>query len=196
MPSANLNRLTVSPDSIKSSAASGQSSPATRKAASKKSARGMLPLTGRARARLFAIQALYQVQIGGQLVADADSFTRGLDGFHKCDLSHYSRVVYGCVAEQTALDEQLQPMADRPLNQISPIEHAILRMGCYEFIHCVDIPWRVVINEYIDLAKSFGGTDGHKYINGVLHRLAPLLRGPEWSKQTKAPSQAVIGAAS
>jgi N utilization substance protein B len=155
-------------------------------------------LTGRARARLFAIQALYQVQIGGQLVADADAFTRGLDGFHKCDLSHYTRVVYGCVAEQTALDEQLQPMADRPLNQLSPIEHAILRMGCYEFIYCVDIPWRVVINEYIDLAKSFGGTDGHKYVNGVLHRLVPYLRQLEWSKKTtassasSAPSQAVI----
>ena len=63
--------------------------------------------------------------------------------------------------------------------EISPVEHAILWIGAYEFTHCLDVPYRVVINECIELAKAFGGTDGHKYVNGVLHKMAPSLRAAE-----------------
>jgi N utilization substance protein B len=70
-------------------------------------------------------------------------------------------------------------LLDRPLAEISPIERAVLWIGCYEFMHCLDVPWRVVINECVELAKEFGGTDGHKYVNGVLNRLAPRLRAAE-----------------
>jgi len=65
------------------------------------------------------------------------------------------------------------------MEEISPIEHACMWIGVYEFQHCLDVPWRVVINESIELAKEFGGTDGHKYVNGVLHALAPTLRPTE-----------------
>jgi N utilization substance protein B len=73
------------------------------------------------------------------------------------------------------------PLLDRKLEELSPIEHAILWIGAYEFQHCMDVPWRVVLNECIELAKEFGGTDGHKYVNGVLNKLAPRLREAEVS---------------
>ena len=70
-------------------------------------------------------------------------------------------------------------LVDRPLSEISPIEHAIMWIGAYELQHCMDVPWRVVLNECIELAKEFGGTDGHKYVNAVLNGLAPSLRATE-----------------
>ena len=73
----------------------------------------------------------------------------------------------------------IQPLLDRPMAEISPIEHATMWMGAYEFQQCLDVPWRVVLNEYIELAKRFGGTDGHKYVNAVLNGLAPQLRATE-----------------
>jgi len=82
------------------------------------------------------------------------------------------------VAEAAELDAAITPLLDRPLAEISPIERGVLWIGAYEFRHCVDVPWRVVINECIELAKSFGGTDGHKYVNGVLNQLAPQWRAP------------------
>ena len=136
-------------------------------------------LTGRSRAREFALQALYQFLVGRNETADIDVFTRDLTGFHKADAAHYDALLHGCVDEAKALDELITPLLDRKLAEISPIEHAIMWMGAYEFQHCLDVPWRVVLNEYIELAKSFGGTDGHKYVNGVLNGLAPQLRAAE-----------------
>ena len=76
-------------------------------------------------------------------------------------------------------DALIVPLLDRPLTEISPIEHATMWIGAYEFKYCLDVPWRVVINECIELAKEFGGTDGHKYVNGVLNGLASTLRERE-----------------
>ena len=87
--------------------------------------------------------------------------------------------MHGCVAQGTELDALIAPLLDRPMGEISPIEHAVLWIGVYEMQHCPDVPWRVVINECVELAKEFGGTDGHKYVNGVLNALAPRLRSPE-----------------
>jgi N utilization substance protein B len=91
----------------------------------------------------------------------------------------HSRVIYGCAREASKLDDQLARYLDRGWNEISPIEHAVMRIGTYEYLYCKDVPWRVVLNECIELAKSFGGTDGHKYVNGVLHQLAGELRPGE-----------------
>ena len=135
--------------------------------------------SGRTRAREFALQALYQHLVGRNDAAAIDAFTRDLTGFHKADSAHYDALLHGCIAEGAALDEAITPLLDRSLAEISPIEHAILWIGAYEFSHCVDVPWRVVINECIELAKSFGGTDGHKYVNGVLNQLAVQLRAEE-----------------
>jgi N utilization substance protein B len=77
------------------------------------------------------------------------------------------------------LDALIAPNLDRKFAEISPIEHAIMWIGVYEMQHCLDVPWRVVLNECIELAKDFGGTDGHKYVNAVLGCLAPELRSAE-----------------
>ena len=133
----------------------------------------------RSRAREFALQALYQHLVGGQEADAIDQFTRGLSGFHKADSVHYDALLHGCIKEAEALDALIVPLLDRKLGEISPIERGIMWIGAYEFLHAHDVPWRVVLNECIELAKEFGGTDGHKYVNGVLNGLAQQLRGPE-----------------
>lgn len=142
----------------------------TRKAASK---------SNRSRAREFALQALYQHIVGRNDAAAIDSFTRDLAGFHKADAAHYSAVLHGCINTADDLDALITPLLDRKLGEISPIERASMWIGVYEFMHCMDVPWRVVLNECIELAKEFGGTDGHKYVNAVLNGLAPRLRANE-----------------
>ena len=135
--------------------------------------------SGRSRAREFALQALYQHLVGRNETSAIDAFTRDLSGFNKADAAHYDALLHGCVAEAETLDRLITPLLDRKLAELSPIEHAVMWMGAYELQHCLDVPWRVVLNEYIELAKSFGGTDGHKYVNGVLGGLAPTLRAAE-----------------
>ena len=134
---------------------------------------------GRSRAREFALQALYQHLVGGNDAAAIDAFTRDLTGFHKADSAHYDALLHGCIENAAALDALITPLLDRKLAEISPIEHATMWIGVYEFQHCLDVPWRVVLNECIELAKEFGGTDGHKYVNGVLNGLAPQMRAAE-----------------
>ena len=135
--------------------------------------------SGRTRAREFALQALYQHLVGRNEASDIDLFTRDLSGFHKADSAHYDALLHGSIAQSAELDALILPMLDRPMAEVSPIEHAVLWIGAYELQHCLDVPLRVVINECIELAKSFGGTDGHKYVNGVLHKLGQKLRAAE-----------------
>ena len=117
--------------------------------------------------------------MGGNAVADIDLFTRDLAGFSKADAVHFDALLQGCVAQASQLDALIVPLLDRPMSEISPIEHAVMWIGAYEFSHCPDVPWRVVLNECIELAKEFGGTDGYKYVNAVLNGMAPLLRALE-----------------
>jgi len=148
----------------------GLTSTGVRKAASKSS---------RSRAREFALQAIYQSLVGRNAVADIDAFTRDLVGFGKADSVHFDALLRGCVEESAALDALILPLLDRKLEEISPVERGVMWIGAYEFKHCLDVPWRVVLNECIELAKEFGGTDGHKYVNAVLNGLAPVLRAAE-----------------
>ncbi len=135
--------------------------------------------SGRTRAREFALQALYQHLVGGNDAHAIDAFTRDLAGFHKADSVHYDALLHGCIANAAEMDLLITPLLDRKMAEISPIEHATMWIGVYEFQHCLDVPWRVVLNECIELAKEFGGTDGHKYVNAVLNGLAPQLRAVE-----------------
>ena len=135
--------------------------------------------SSRTRAREFALQALYQHLVGRNEADSIDAFTRDLVGFHKADSAHYDALLRGCISDAAALDAVITPLLDRPMKEISPVEHAVLWIGEYEFKNCLDVPYRVVINECIELAKAFGGTDGHKYVNGVLHKMAPSLRAAE-----------------
>ena len=149
---------------------SGRTAAGARKASAK---------SARSRAREFALQALYQHLVGKQEAEAIDHFTRDLSGFHKADSVHYDALLHGCVEIAADMDALITPLLDRKWEEISPIEHAVMWIGVYEFQHAQDVPWRVVINECVELAKEFGGTDGHKYVNGVLNGLAPKLRAAE-----------------
>ena len=140
----------------------------------------------RSRSREFALQALYQFIVGRNEASDIDVFTRDLSGFHKADSAHYDALLFGCTEQAAALDALILPLLDRKFAEISPVEHAAMWIGVYEMLHCPDVPWRVVLNECIELAKEFGGTDGHKYVNAVLGGLAPQLRPLEVDADRKA----------
>jgi N utilization substance protein B len=139
--------------------------------------------SARTRAREFALQGLYQHLVGRNEAGSIDLFTRDLIGFHKADAAHFDALLHGCIAQETNLDARITPHLDRKLAEVSPIEHGVLWIGVYELMHCPDVPWRVVINECVELAKSFGGTDGHKWVNGVLNQLAPKLRPDETGRR-------------
>ncbi|QDL54228.1 transcription antitermination factor NusB [Rhodoferax aquaticus] len=157
----------------------GLTSTGARKAGSK---------SDRSRAREFALQGLYQSLVGGNPAPDIDLFTRDLAGFSKADAVHFDSLLHGCIEEADKLDALIVPLLDRPLTEISPVERAVMWIGAYEMSHCLDVPWRVVLNECIELAKEFGGTDGHKYVNGVLNGIAPSLRAAEMeSDRAKKP---------
>ena len=153
--------------------------PQTRSGLTDTGAKKAADKSARTRAREFAMQALYQHLVGRNPADSIDAFTRDLVGFHKADSAHFDALLHGCIAEAAALDASITPLLDRPMAEISPVEHSVLWIGAYEFKNCLDVPYRVVINECIELAKAFGGTDGHKYVNGVLHKMAPSLRASE-----------------
>jgi len=148
-------------------------------AASKPAVKRAPAKSARRRSRENAVQALYQWLLTGEEPAVIDAHMREQAGFDKCDTKHFDALLNGCVHEAADLDAVLSRHVDRKTTELSPIEHAILMIGAYELKHCVDIPYRVAINEAVELAKSFGGTDGHKYVNGVLDRAAGDLRPKE-----------------
>lgn len=133
----------------------------------------------RRRAREFAVQGLYQWLIAGGSAADVLAQLREQEGFERADLAHLDALVHGGVEQAAALDAAIARHVDRPTKLLSPVEHAVLMIGAFELAHCLDVPYRVVINEAVELAKSFGGTDGHKYVNGVLDKAAADLRPAE-----------------
>ena len=135
--------------------------------------------SGRRRAREFALQGLYEWLVSGSDAGVIDAHIRELDDFAKCDSAHFDALLHGCIAEAAGLDAVLARHVDRRTDMLSPVEHAVLLIGAYELTHCVEIPYRVAINEAVEVAKSFGGTDGHKYVNGVLDKAAADLRPAE-----------------
>lgn len=144
------------------------------------------PRSARRRSRELALQGLYEWLLGGADVAAIDAHMREHDGFGRCDHAHYEALLGGCIQEAAALDAVLARHVDRKTTELSPVEHGVLLIGAYELMHCLDIPYRVVINEAVELAKSFGGTDGHKYVNGVLDKTAADLRPDEVSARQAA----------
>ena len=135
----------------------------------------------RRRARELALQGLYQWLIAGGDAAGIDAQLREHEGYAKCDSVHFDALLTGCIAEAAALDAALAKHVDRKTTELSPVEHAVLLIGAYELRHCLDIPYKVAINEAVELAKGYGGTDGHKYVNGVLDKAAAELRPVEVS---------------
>ena len=137
------------------------------------------PKSARRRSREFALQGLYRWLIAGGDAAAAEADVQEQEGFDKCDRAHFDALLHGSIEQAAVLDAVLAKHVDRKTSLLSPVEHAVLLIGVYELMHCMDIPYRVAINEAVELAKSFGGTDGHKYVNGVLDKCAADLRPNE-----------------
>jgi N utilization substance protein B len=133
-------------------------------------------IRARSRARRLAMQGLYQWQLTAQPVQDIMAQQRAGDEYRTVDEEHYRRLIRTGCDESDRLDAVLAPFLDRPGEQLDPVERAILWCAVIEFEQCLDIPFRVVINEAVEIAKRFGGTDGHRFVNGVLDKLAPQLR--------------------
>lgn len=139
---------------------------------------------GRSRARRLAMQGLYQWQLGGNEAADIIAQLHLSQEARNTDLDYFDLLLRDSIAQQAALTAAFEPHIDRPADQLDPIERAILLLGMYELKSCLDVPYRVVLNEAVELAKTFGGEDSHKYINAVLDRAANEYRAPE--KQARA----------
>jgi N utilization substance protein B len=134
------------------------------------------PRSARRRARELALQGIYEWLLNGADAGVVDAHVREQEGFDKSDTAHFDRLLHGVIREATAIDALLAAHIDRRAELLSPVEHAALMIGSFELLHCIEIPYKVAINEAVELAKSFGGTDGHKYVNGVLDKVAAEVR--------------------
>lgn len=130
----------------------------------------------RSRARRAALQAIYQWQMTAQALETIAAQFREEKSWRRIDEELFSAHLYGVPGNVTSLDAHLQPILDRPVTQLDGVERAILRMGAFELTHREDIPWRVVIDECVQLAREFGAEQSHKYVNGILDKLARRTR--------------------
>ncbi|MBM4189224.1 MAG: transcription antitermination factor NusB [Betaproteobacteria bacterium] len=129
--------------------------------------------------RELVLRALYQWQLNDSSLAVLVAQAEAADIHGRANVAHFEALLAGVLKHVAELDEALAPMLDREIAALSPIEHGVLLLGCYELIYQPDVPYRVVLNEAVDLTKRYGGTDGHKYINGVLDKLAHAVRQAE-----------------
>jgi transcription antitermination protein NusB len=146
------------------------------------------PGQNRRKSRELALKGLYSL-----LLSESDLQETILDlaedaDYSRADAEYFKRLLVGVMAERTALDLRIAPLLDRKLAELSPVEHGILYIAGYELLHDLSIPYRVAINEGVELAKLYGGTDGHKFVNGVLDKLAAQAR-PEEVRQLARPGR-------
>jgi len=142
--------------------------------------------SARHRAREFALQGLYQWQISGNDVVAIEKHLAEVSGFDKADDELFATLLRGAIKSATASQEMIAPLLDRPFAELSPVERGILLLAAFELHEQIATPYRVIINEAIELAKSYGGADGHKYVNGVLDKLAAKLRVNEVAQKAAA----------
>ena len=124
----------------------------------------------RRRARRRALQALYQWQMTGQEPRDILGQFLEIQDMKGVDVEHFEKLLVGVGSQSESLDRSLEPYLDRPLQQLDEMERATLRIGAYELLHCPELPFRVVLDECVDLAQRFGSEQGHAYVNAVLDR--------------------------
>ena len=149
-------------------AASGE----TRKAANK---------SPRHRARELALQGVYQWRVTAGEEAQIEKQILAEKNLGRYDKELFSKLLRGTLGRHAGLEALLAPCLDRPLAELSPVEFSVLLLGAFELSQHLEVPYKVVINEAVELAKTFGGTDGHKYVNGVLDKLAPQVRQVEFA---------------
>lgn len=133
-------------------------------------------ISGKRRARKLAVQALYQWSMSGHEIYEIETQFRIANNMEKVDADYFCRLLYGISEHLDSLEEQLSPYLDRPIASLNPVELSVLRLGAFELLHCLEIPYRVVLDEAVSLAKEFGSQDGHRYVNGVLNNLARKAR--------------------
>ena len=134
-------------------------------------------------ARELVLRALYQWQLTGDDFAKLLVQAEEADEYPQANAAFLKGLLDGILKEAAALDAALAPHLDRKVAELSPIEHGVLLVGAYELSHSLDVPYRVAINESVELAKRYGGTDGHKFVNGVLDKLAKETRQGEIQAQ-------------
>ena len=137
--------------------------------------------SARHRARELALQGIYQWRMNGGDYLEIEKTTRAEKSLGRFDVDLFSLLLRGVIDNNEILVATVSPHLDRDMNELSPIEFSVLLLGAYELSRHLEVPYRVVINEAVELAKTFGGTDGHKYVNGVLDKLAAQLRAVEVS---------------
>lgn len=142
----------------------------------------------RHKARECAVQAIYQWQMTGQDVVVIDEEFLTHHDLSKVDVPYFHELLRGVVSHLHELDDHIVPLLDRPIHEVDPVERAILRLGTYEFEFRLEIPYRVVINEGVELAKTFGAEHGHKYVNSILDGVARRLRAAEVAARQQSRS--------
>jgi transcription antitermination protein NusB len=144
------------------------------------------PKSARRWSREFALQGLYEFYVGKHDPVTIRLRIEGDDDFKRADKEFFREMWRGLTDDWQALTALVAPHLDRTLEEVSPIERGNVLIGAWELKHRLDVPYRVAINESVELAKSFGGTDGHKWVNGVLDKLAPVLRADEVANRATA----------
>ena len=134
----------------------------------------------RRRARELVMQGIYQWRVSGTVASDIEKQMQNEKNLGRYDKPLYARLLRGVLSDPGELEALLAPHLDRGVSELSTVEYSVLLLAAFEFAHQPEVPYKVVINEAVELAKTFGGTDGHKYVNGVLDKLAPKLRPVEF----------------
>ena len=135
--------------------------------------------SARRRSREFAVQGLYQWLVSRDDAGLIEAHLAEAPEFAKADREHLSALLHGVIRDLDTLHAAIAPHLDRTVAELSPVEHATLLVASFELAQHPEIPYPVIINEAVELAKTFGGTDGFKYVNGVLDRVAAILRATE-----------------
>ncbi|MDR2187654.1 MAG: transcription antitermination factor NusB [Azonexus sp.] len=143
------------------------------------------PRSARRRARELVLQGLYQWRVGGADEAAILAYAPERVDFAKADREFFENVLRGVINQPESLIARIAAHIDRPFAELSPIEASLLMLGCFELQNCPETPYRVIINEAIELTKAFGGADGHKYVNGVLDKIAAAARPEEVAARQK-----------
>lgn len=138
-------------------------------------------INGKRRARKLALQAMYQWLMSGSELHEIEAQFRVANDMSKVDIDYFCRLLHGVPTQLNALEEAFTPFLDRPIHSLNPIELTVLRISTFELLHCLEIPYRVILDESVTLTKAFGSQDGHKYVNGVLNNVAKQVRAIEIS---------------
>lgn len=140
-----------------------------------------ISVTGKRRARKLALQSLYQWLMSGTDLIEIEAQFRAVNNMDKVDQAYFSKLLHGVPGNLAQIEAAISPFLDRPIDGLNPIELTILRLSTFELFYCLEIPYRVVLDESVSLAKEFGSQDGHRYVNGILHHVAKKVRNVETS---------------